>query len=869
MAGYTTLAGLKKQILNDNCHQLPDSLQFLWIGYPEHAKAHPGLAELEEHEQILLEPQFEQASQVIGQNYDRYSYLAWWTASRRNNRLSRANGRFSLFWMLYFENQAQRLSDALKHVNIKLGSCVDARYRVFFVTNLFEPISSILIDLAHLVRQALPPQKIKFLIPILLVNSDGENVPREQKAGVIAAMRELERFMSGREQLLTPGNFGRSTITKPFLFDHLLAFDKANAQMHIADLLFGLLQQEIADKFDEALIKSPGTDVSEQFLFSNISVFTYYFPLAEIRRVCAARLLQDELFSVPQNRIESRTAGQFPLASFSAGRQDDFISLAKSFLRDDRHQFESSAFPLDVLAQIHDRQSPTFPVQAMDFPNLTEMLQTRLAVYLNQVMYTGRSQPSARRPYGTLGWALEFLKALRKITIESRLFLERQRANPFANNLASQLDNLRTVADLWMREIERWQKAIDQIRLRVNQHLLDEQSSLQRSAENTFVHQVPLPKANGGTGSGDLSQSYYQSFIEQPAGVNARAAIRNRTGWFWKVHHDPEKTCLNWLVFGPAEDLENWTSALHSYIPDELENAFFRLIALAEFYTRQIGQDKSVIDLLRETPSSQIVQPFKTPRFLLETLPVPAPSRATDYYLAGPDQNQIIEWAARNRLVELSQRTIQIDDPTRLLHLVVDRNLPKQSLKFMADYQPLYYRDPGLHIFLEEQNAALIEREYGLMETLHPRLVRLMGNLDEFRLTLRLVLYGWVHEEFDGLHRTWVIHVPGRMPIPLEDDAFPKPNSLESALALFLIFIPNVSLNSAHPIFKGNYSGTLQLLQTACDTYWESIRQKDAQEKQILFDGYQQQIGTWLNSSDDFLHSLGLVLKRLFARENL
>jgi hypothetical protein len=871
-AGYAVLANLKKQVLDDTQGRMPESLQLLWMGYPEHAGVDSGMAELEEQEQILLEPQFEQAARVVSQNPELYRYLVWWTPDHRNNRRSRGNGRFSLFWMLYFENQAQRLYDALRHANIKLGGNSEARYRVFFVTNLFEPVSAVLIDLANLVRQVLPPQKIKFLIPILLLNNDNETVSGEQKAGINAVLRELERFNSGREQLLIAGGFSQSVITKPFLFDHLMAFDKPNVQVHAADLLIALLKNEIADRFDETLVTRSGMEATGQFLFSNASIYTYYFPIAEIRRACAARLLQDELFSGSRNGSEPDVPGQFPRATMGPSRQDDFLSLAKSFLRDDRQQFGSSAFPLDLLAQAHDRKWNVTLSQIPGFSNLTGMFQTRLAAYLNQVMYAERSRPLAMRPYGTLGWALEFLKSLRKIINEAGLFLDQQRVNLIARELRNQLPHLRTLLDTWMREIERWQKAIDQIRLRVNQNLLSEQTSLQKSAHDTVVRKIPFPKTNDGVGGGDLAQLYYQKFMDQPNGINARNAIRTRTGWFWKIHSNPEKTRLHWLVFGPADNLENWTSALHSYLPDELENAFFRLRALAEFYTRQIGQDETVIDLLREMPSSQVVQPFKTPHFLLETLPVPAPSRATDYYLAGPNKTQIIDWVARNRLVELSQRTIQIDDPARFLHLVIDRNLPKQSLRILADSQPQYYRDPGLHVFAEEQGAVQLEREYGLTEILHPRLVRLMGDLDAFKLAIRLVLFGWVHEEFDGLHKAWVIDGPGLLsPIPLDDDNFPRPNSLESALAMFLLFIPNNSLNSAHPLFKGEgrYAGTMKSLKAACNVYRETIRQMDAHDKQALLDGYQRQIETWLNSTDDFLHSLGLILKSLAARENL
>ena len=871
-AGYAVLANLKKQILEDTQNRMPESLQLLWMGYPEHAGVDSELAELEEHEQILLEPRFEQAAQVVSQNPEFYRYLAWWTPNHRNNRRSRGNGRFSLFWMLYFENQAQRLYDALRHANIKLGGNSEARYRVFFVTNLFEPVSAVLIDLANLVRQALPPQKIKFLIPILLLNNDNETVSGEQKAGVIAVVRELERFNSGREQLLTAGGGSPSVITRPFLFDHLMAFDKQDVQVHAADLLIALLKNEIADKFDETLVTRSGMETTGQLLFSNASIFTYYFPIAEIRRVCAARLLQDELFSGSRNSSEPEAPGQFPRATVGPSRQDDFLSLAKSFLRDDRQQFSAPAFPLELLAQAHDRKWNVTLSQTLGSSNLTEMFQTRLAAYLNKMMYAERSRPLAMRPYGTLGWAIEFLKSLRKIINEAGLFLDQQRANSIARELRNQIPHLRTLLDTWMREIERWQKAIDQIRLRVNQNVLNEQARLQKSSHDTIVRKIPFSKTNGGVGSRDLAQLYYQKFMDQPSGINARTAIRTRTGWFWKTHSNPEKTRLHWLVFGPADNLENWTSALHSYLPDELENAFFRLRALAEFYTRQIGQDETIIDLLRETPSSQVVQPFKTPHFLLETLPVPAPSRATDYYLAGPNRTQMVEWVARNRLVELSQRTIQIDDPTRFLHLVIDRNLPKQSLRILAEYQAQYYRDPGLHVFPEEQGAVQLEREYGLTEILHPRLVRLMGDLDAFKLAIKLVLYGWVREEFDGLHRAWVIEGPGfSSPISLDDDNFPRPNSLESALAMFLLYIPNNSLNSAHPLFKGEgrHASTMRSIRAACNAYGETIRQMEAPDKQALLYGYQRQIDTWLNSTDDFLHSLGLILKSLSARENL
>lgn len=871
-AGYAVLANLKKQVLDDSQDRMPDSLQLLWIGYSEHAKVDPGLAELEEHEQILLEPQLERAARVVNQNPELYTYLSWWTPSHRNNRRSRGNGRFSLFWMMQFENQAQRLYDALRHANIKLGGNAEARYRVFLVTNLFEPVSAILIDLANLVRQALPPQKVKFLIPMLLLNDDDETVSAEQRAGVIAALRELERFNTGREQLLIAGGIGRSVLTEPFLFDHLMAFDRPNVQVDVADLFIALLKNEIADRFDESLVTRSGMETAGQLLFSNASIFTYYLPIAEIRRVCAAKLLQDELFSGSRNSSEPGLLAQFPQVAVGTGRQDDFLNLAKSFLRDDRGQFNSSAFPLDLLAQAYDRQWTVAPFQTPGFSDLTGMLQTRLATYLNQMMYAERSRPLALRPYGTLGCALEFLKALRKIINEASLFLDHQRAHAVARDLRTQLPHLRALLEAWMREVERWQKAIDQIRLWVHQNVLSEQANLQKSTQDSVVRKIPFPRTNGGVNGADIGQLYYQKFMDQPRGINARTSIRARTGWFWNIHGNPEKTRLHWLVFGPADSLENWQSALHGHLPDELENAFFRLRAIAEFYTRQIGKDETIIDLLRETSSSQIVQPFKTPHFLLDTLPVPAPFRATDYYLAGPNQTQIIEWVARNRLVELSQRTIQIDDPTRFLYLVIDRNLPKLSLSILAKFQPQYYRDPGLHVFPEEQGAVQLEREYGLTETLHPRLVRLMGDLETFKLAIQLVLYGWVHEEFDGLRRGWVINGPGLpSPIPLEDDNFPSPNTLESALAMFLLFIPNSSLNSAHPLFpgEGRRASTMKSLRAACNIYNESVRQMNTQDKQALLDGYQRQIETWLNSTDDFLHSLGLLLKSFSARENL
>ncbi len=866
--GYVVLAGLKKLILDENRNQLPDSLQLLWIGHPDQTSIAPGLAELGEYEQIVIEPNIEQANRIVGQNREQYNYLSWWTPGQRSNQRSRGNGRFSLFWLLYFENQVQRLSDVLKHANIKLGGNSETRYRVFYITNLLEPISAILIDLAHLVRQALPPQKIKFHIPFLLLNNDGENIPDEQKAGIVAALRELERFMSGREQLLSTGTLSRSVVTQNFLFDYFMAFDKPQSQAYLPDLLYTLLQPEIADKFNQSLVNRSGDELSAQFLFSNAAIFTYLLPIAEIRRVCAIRLLQDELFSTSRSGGFG-TLGQFPPASFVTGKLDDFASLAKSFLRDDRRQFGTQAFPLDVLANASDRNWSPSPGQTLAFSNLVEMFQSRLTIYLNQVMYTSRSESLAIRPYGILGWVQEFLKALRNIISEAGLFLGRYRNSPVAKDLVSQLGELRSTLEIWAREVERWQKAIDQIHLRVNQTLIVEQKSLQKSSQDTLIRQIPLDKSNMDL---DVAYPYYQDFIHQGAGIRARNDIRNRTGWVWRPHSDPEKTRLHWVVFGPDENLENWSSALHSYQPDDLDKAFYRLVAIAEIYAQQIGQEETIINLLRNTHSSEIVQPFRTPRFLLETLPGQSPLRVTDYYLAGMDQEQIMKWASQNRLVELSQHTIKIDDPTRVIYMAVDRNLPKSAMKFMDENFSRYYRDPGLHVFLEEQAAVQLEREYGLTEMLHPRLVRLMNDLPAFKVAMRCVLFGWVRENFDGLRKTWAIEAPGiPEPIILDNEAFPKINNLESALAMFLVFLPNASLNSGHQLYKGHgrFSGTIRSLQNACDTHQDLIKQKPAQEKQNWCNEYQRKIENCLDSPDDFLHSLGLVLKNVFSRENL
>lgn len=866
-AGYAVLSGLKKQVLDDNSGQLPDTLQLLWLGYPEHAQVEAGAVELDSHEQILLTPNVEMANRTIAQNRERYAYLDWWFTDQRNNRRNRGNGRFSLFWLLYFENQAQKLSDSLKYINSKLGGKAETRYRVFFVTDLFEPVSAILIDLAHLVQQALPPEKTKFRIPILLLNKS-ETTSDEQKAGIVASFRELERFMSGREQHLDVGGFGKSILTPNFLFDHFMVFDKPQAQKYLPDLMLALIQPGIAEKFNEALVNRSGTEDAGQFLFSNAAIFTYFLPISEIRRTCAAKLLQDELFS----GSSGGHPGQFPPVSSSISRQDDFASFAKSFLRDDHHEFGASAFPLDVLAHASERKWVSPSVQQADLPDLIEMLQHRLAAYLNQVMYTERSSLAFVRPYGVLGWVQEFLKALRTVLREADFFLNQQRGNIVALDLARKTKDLQRVLDEqhWMGEIERWQGILGSVQSLTRDNLKYAQENLKLSVQNTAARQSLFSKNMDGMETGDVSHSYYKNFIDQGQGIRARSEIRRRTGWFWKVEKDPAKTRLYWIVFGPLDNLENWKSALHNYLPDDIQKAFSRLVALSDVYTRQIGQDETVISLLRERRSSEIVSPFASPYFLLEMLPVPNRTRVRDQYLAGADQAQLIEWTSQNRQVELSQQTIRINDPIRLIHLVVDRNLPKGALRFLNDNQDKYHRDASLHIFIEEQNAVRFEREYGITQMLHPRMVRLMGDLQAFKIFLRCILYGWIREEFDGSHKIWCINTPGILtPIWLVDGNF-RPSSLEAALYMALIYIPWVSMNSAHDLYnqgRGKYRQTLDYLSSACEAHQKIYSQKDAQNKQTLIDHYQKQIEDWLNSPDEFLYSLGLALKGMFDRE--
>lgn len=867
-AGYAVLSGLKKQVMDENLGQMPDSLQLLWLGLGEQAKATLGAAELGEQEQIVLTlPDFETANRIIAQNRDRYSYLGWWFAEQRNSRRSRGNGRFSLFWLLYFENQAQKLSDSLKYINGKLGSSAETRYRIFFVVNLFEPLAAILIDLAHLVQQALPPEKTRFRIPVLLLNNEGELTSTEQKASIVASFRELERFMSGREQYLDIGGFGKSVLTPNFLFDHFMAFDRPHATRSLPDLLFALIQPGVAEKFNEVLVNHSGLEGAGQFLFSNAAVFTYFFPIVEVRRACAAKLLRDELFT----GSFSGYVGQFPTEIPTGFRQDDFVGLAKSFLRDDRRQFGDSAFPLDMLALAAERRWLS-PVGRIDLPDITQMFQQRLASYLNLVMSKQRSDEVVAR-YGALTWTQKFLLALKTVLHEADFFLNQQKGNLIALDLVRKNKDLLKVVDEqgWLGEIERWQRSVVNIKALTNENLKVANENLKRTVESTTARQILLPQ-NVADANGEFSSPYYQDFMDQSQGEQARENIRNRTGWYWKVEKDPAKTRLYWVVLGPMDDLENGKSAMHSYLPDDLHKAFSRLVGLADVYTRSIGQDESIVNLLREKPSSEIVRPFSSPQFLLQELPVPNRIRARDQYLAGADQAQLVEWTSENRQVELSQKTIHLNDSTRLIHVVLERNLPKEALRFLDEYQHVYYREPSLHIFVEEQNAVRFEREYGIKEMLHPRMVRLMGDLQAFKTLLRCVLYGWVYEEYDGFLKTWCICVPG-MPnsIWLVEGNF-RPTNLETALFMALIYIPRVSMNSAHDLYnqgRGKYRKTVDTLGRFCDSYQKTLEQKDTQSRQKMLDSYKSQIEDWLNSPDEFLYSLGLALKGIFSREVL
>lgn len=868
-AGYAVLSGLKKQVLDDNQGQMPDSLQLLWLGSAEHAQVETGKVELGEHEQIILTlPDFETANRVIAQNRDRYNYLDWWFAEQRHSRHSRGNGRFSLFWLLYFENQAQKLSDSLKYINARLSGSSETRYRVFFVTNLFEPLSAILIDLAHLVQQALSSDKTRFRIPILLLNNSGENRQDEQKAGIIASFRELERFMSGREQRLDIGGFGKSALTPNFLFDHLMAFDHPQAHLQLPDLLFALIQPGIAEKFNETLVNRSGMENAGQFLFSNAAIFNYFFPIFEIRRACAAKLLRDELF----NGSYAGGPGQFPQEAQAGGRPDDFTSLAKSFLRDDRRQFEDSAFPLDVLASAAERKWLS-PTRQVDIPDLPQMLQNRLSGYLTLSMSAQRSDTVIAR-YGALGWAQRFLQALKMVLRDADYFLSQQRGNLAALELARKNRDLLKIVDEqgWLGEIERWQRSIGNLRVLSNENVRNSQENLQKTVQTSAARQVLLSKDADSANPADFSAPYYREFLEQSQGRQAPAAIRNRTGWLWKPEKDFTKTRLYWVVFGPQDDGENWKSVMHSYQPDELRKAFARLANLAEVFTRPIGQDETIINLLREKHSADVVRPFAAPQFLLEMLPVPNRTRARDQYLAGIDQAQLMEWTSENRQVELSQQTMRLNDPTRVIHMVLERNLPKEALRFLDTYQFSYYREPSLHIFTEEQNAARFEREYGIKAMLRPRMVRLMGDLQAFKTLLRCVLYGWVYEKYDGSAKTWCICALG-MPNPvwLVDGNY-RPGSLEAALFMALIYIPWASMNSAHDFYnqgRGKYRKTLEMLGNACESYQKTLGQKNDPNAQKLRDAHQQQIEDWLSSPDDFLHSLGLALKGMFDREIL
>jgi len=846
--GEAALRTLKKQILDKCKGQKPNNVQLLWIGLSVSSLNSDKMLELSSGERIVLSPKYDEILRTLERNPDLSQRFAWWLAGRHPQYRGRADARMAFFWEIQFL-QSRRLEQIFSMAIRDLSFGSNNKIQVFWVASLSEPDSAMLPDLAMFINQF---KEKGHSIPWLIIPPLRHEYEKDQaKAMQIASLREMHRFMSGREQFIDYSGNGPSQTSPNSLFSTIFALDAPHALDAFAQQVLVLTEPKISAEFLQTL-NFVGID-AEKFSISTIASFTYLWPIEDMRRVSAIRFIQEEIGA---EQLEP-----------SLDKEK-----VKNFFFDSTNDLSDYVFPFNYLVDT----GRVLDLNVNDIPtDFAQGFRWRLQLYLNQV---APSAWKARDRFGSeknidlsgpayLIFADRFLENILAIFNEAGsnlMRLRNQRNQKSVDTLFRMIEPLRFVVKEFREQIFGWKKAREDVSRSLSKEYTLALESLKQSLQKN-EGQEPLLHYDEHSIT-DATESYFWGFYNSPSGQTACENFRKRMGWAWD-QDEQGRVRLRWYALPMKVSSVEWRRGLFTI--RDIERLTSCLVDLGGYFTKAVAVDKSIFDILSAKEPEDVVNPFRRVSPTLATDRVPDAARRMFSYLIGAKPTLLQDWISRVAMMGFI-RTLESADSTKITLLNIEHNLPIKASHKWYEARSYYYRDPALHAFVQEQTAVILESQTVSIssEMFGPRFVSLMTDMDAFQVAMDCVFYNWIGQFSDdegSVH--WYIRPSmfGAEPISLSDGYSINPHDLEGALSAFLFSLPWQSMNNAHPLsrFFGNFRKTVNQIKQLL----EKTNDQKLKKRKDSFKVIQAKIKEWQRSGNPFYQDLAVYQEYLLNKQ--
>lgn len=770
-----------------------------------HRASHADESELGVESLLDLKWDHEQAVRLAAAS----SGYEWWLNNNGNNNIERLDARMAFHVMKYFYRDS-RLQEVLNHAAQTLAVNKDNPLNLYVIASLQEPESAFLGDIVLEIMQQFGSDKVSVRLPCLLVDSDNkDNFGRA--AWVSAALREIERFTQ-KGQLL--GGTSKDIYIPDELFSHILLLEDEHCLPALADQLTTLMEKKAATHFsnDFGNLPSPA-----QFSMTVSRSYSFIVPVQEIRRICAARLLKEELLDAKY---------------FTESKLHVFVSNFLRGIEPSRLEWKFFRILADVLdgKKLNERENLDFSRNS----SLTEIFNAGLGEFLN-----------SKFP-GTLKDFENFLLALEKDM--SQALDECARKGGWFQGMKQHLPQFRSGINDFAREVSRWTKVWNSLKLHVDQRYKQASMELLTLKQESEYGRAILREAEEQTDYTALENGYYSDLKErseewQELISNTRKLII----WQWVIPK-AQKPYLRCLI-----DNNVYTDAQSMLPPLWLQ---------ANRLTSRLADSESVFEFLGRLSSQEIKTAFDNALPSLQYDPHPALERRFCQYLICASDPMIHDWKLHPGI-----QHCQINDKKRLTYLGFEYNLPIIGAVFLQNHKTHYISETdAAFVFPHEQYAWQIEQKLkakNIQGNFPAQLVRLMHNHENFEIAMWCVFWGWVvQKKMSQATHWWLDAGDGFEPIRLDSDNFPALN-IENALFNFLIQLPLQDMSGLHPFSKGNFFATMALLREKNMGYQKRSRVKRSE----FYDSVRNRIQIWQNSQKPFDQGLALYQTYLLAED--
>lgn len=725
----------------------------------------------------------------------------------------RRNGRMAFLTAVHF-NHDHRLENRLKALIGRHNISESNQLIVFVIASLREVESAFLGDLISSVFTQLGLERIRLLLPCLMLDDIRGNAPL-RPGWVAAGLREIERFMlQGRQLVLGLPNTllpVEQPILEGGLFHQLLLFNNEVGLEPLANQLVALFERDAAWKFAEDFCNLP---VPERFSIATSISHTFWVPVEDLRMACAARFLKEELL-----HFDNYTGVS--------------LTLIVTFLRGEAKSVPVGWEAFLWMADVLEQKSCGVGRLMVNANQLPELFGRQLAEFLKLHFPTSL--------YG----AERFLENLRSEMERSMNAISRIR--PDGQLVANQMPAFRLTIGCFLESIAGWKTVLSILEGLCTQRYEEIRKSLRQAlssslnAQTLFLH---------GAAKDDPIEPAYADFRAQPPEIwdDVTTKLHAILLWDW-VSNGGDQSYVRCLI----QDIAH----------TEPELIFNPLLTQAYQLTGTVASSVNIFHYLGRLSAQKFNSTLEQAPSLLACDPFSSPDVRIKQYLVSANDRMLDNW---NLSPDITRCEAQ--DWHRMTYLRLLYNQPVQAVRsYLEDLDVYLSSRVDLHVYHHEKNAQAAER---MLQTngqgekgIPAAFTRIMHDECLFMIAMWCVYFDWIRRISNSRAKMqWYLETPGNVPFSLETDDIPA-ISMEDALVNFVLTIPSRDLSGYHPLNVSNLPFTLERLEEAIN----QRRNMSYEDRKIDFTSVKNRIEKWRNHNNPFLNGLATFQSLLLKKE--